>query len=291
MKMVMGLSLFLVLLVAGCILDPVSGYGGGVVIETFDTPFSEVYSGEPVGFRLKVRNTGTRDASSIMPVITGLDDWVMKSDTCMMGWDTLGAADPSIGSAGGTENCEWTYFAPEVPKGLTSTYSPAVRLYYGYSSSMVKNIMFASSEELRLMKDSGQTIPVQTASQTSGPVQIDIETQNPIRFWGGMVTFPLKITIKNSGGGVVCPSVSDCEAGQNLNKISLDLSSSGDISFSDCEVSSIDLWQGKENILVCQATFSGLSDQETAQRTILINADYGYYVDSETTVRVTKRID
>ncbi len=90
------------------------------------------------------------------------------------------------------------------------------------------------------------------------------------------------------GGGVVCPSANDCESGRNQNKLSLEVETGSDITISECDFE-IELWQGKTNTLVCEATFSGLSDVGMLTRIMTINADYGYYVDKYTTVTITSR--
>jgi len=258
-----------------------------MTILIFEPSFPTVYSGESVDFMLNIQNQGTVDATDVKSRVIGLDTWDNEGGTCEE-WERISPAVPDIGAPGETKNCRWTYAAPDVPQGLSTKYSPTIRLYYGYRTSFVKSVFFASSKELRTMMDRGQALPTQTTSQTTGPIQIDIKTEAPVRFWESSVEFPLAITVSNVGGGVVCPSQSDCESGQNTNMLSLDIESGNDISITDCETD-IELWQGKTNTLVCQATFSGLSDVDTAQRTISIDADYGYYTDKTTQVTVASR--
>ena len=272
---------------SGCIFPGGGAAGNGIVILTFEPGFPGVYSGEPVDFRLKIQNQGTVDAINVNPKIIGLETWYRESETCGE-WQRVSAAIPEIGAPGESVNCRWTYSAPEVPAGLSTSYSPMVRVYYGYRTSVVKSIMLASSRELMQMRDRGQAVPVQSASQTAGPIQIDIKTEAPVRFWEGSVSFPITITVENIGGGVVCPSESDCEAGQNINGMRLEIVTGNDIDISDCDTN-IELWQGKTNTLVCQATFSGMNTMGSAQRTITINTNYGYYIDKTSEVTVSKR--
>lgn len=271
--------------VSGCIIPGATG-GKGVEIQTFEPSFPSVYSGEPVEFRMKIQNQGTVDAMDVTPRIIGLETWDTESTTCDS-WDRIPAAVPEIGAPGGTANCRWVFKAPEVPKGLSTEHSPMVRLYYGYRTSVVKSVLLASSKELRLMNDRGDTIPVQTASQTAGPLQIDVRTEAPVRFWESYVTFPVSITVNNVGGGVVCRSVGSCDSEDDLNSLSLEIVTGSDISIK-CDTD-IELWQGKTNTLVCQATFTGLSDTGILQRTISINTNYGYYTDKTAQVKITSR--
>jgi len=292
MKALLIVLLPVLIAVSGCIIPGLPSLGGsagsGLAILAFEPAFPRVYSDEPVEFRLRVQNTGSVDARDVTPKIIGLETWDREADTCNR-WDKISAAVPSIGAPGETANCKWTFVAPDVPRGLSTTYSPTVRLYYSYSTSVVKSIFLASSKELRLMKDRGDAPPAQTTSQTSGPVQINVKTDTPVRVWGDSVTFPITITINNAGGGVICPSVSDCESNQNLNKLRIEVRSDSDIVISDCDTGDVELWQGKTNTLICQATFSGLRDIGLTQSLITVKANYGYYTDRTTQVTVTKR--
>jgi hypothetical protein len=275
----------LLVILSGCV-TPISG--NGVEILTFEPSFPTVYSGESVDFRIKIQNHGTVDAIDVTPRIIGLETWDAEGGTCD-DWDRIPAAVPEIGAPGGSANCRWTFTAPEVPTGLSTEHSPIARLYYGYRTSVVKSVLLASSKELRLMNDRGDTIPVQTASQTSGPLQIDVKTEAPVRFWESHVTFPISITVNNVGGGVVCRSVNRCESDDELNMLSLEIEAGNDISISDDCETDIELWQGKTNTLVCQATFTGLSDIGIVQRTLSINTNYGYYTDKTASVTITSR--
>jgi hypothetical protein len=274
---------------SGCVMPwEIGGSGSGVSIISFEPGFPSAYSGEPIDFRLKVQNTGSVDAVEVKPRITGLGTWRDSGGTCEE-WERLSAPIPEIGAPGETASCYWTYEAPELPQGLSAAYSPMVRLYYGYRTSAVESVFLASSNELRSMIDRGIPVPGQKTSQTSGPIKIDIKPDAPIRFWEGSVTFPIAITITNVGGGVVCPSVGDCESGSSLNKLRLEIDSGSSISVSDCDLDEVTLWQGRSNTMVCKATFSGLGSTGSGQKQIRIDANYGYYIDGETSVKVNKR--
>lgn len=285
MKAVLLVLPVVIAVMSGCI--GAGQNGSGMVITEFEPSFSSVYSGEPVDFVLRVQNRGTVDAIDVTPRIIGLETWSKEGNTCEE-WGRISAAEPSIGSPGESENCRWTFVAPDVPKGLVTEISPTVRLYYGYRTSIVKSIFLASSKELKMMMERGEAPPAQTTSQTLGPLQVEVKTEAPIRFWQGYVTFPIAITVNNVGGGVVCPNVGDCEFGNNLNHLKLDIELGSDVSIDECD-DEIELWQGKTNTLVCQATFSGLSDVGMVQRTLTINMDYGYFVDKSTKVTLASR--
>jgi hypothetical protein len=279
------LLILAVIAVSGCVSPAASG--NGMAILTFEPSFDTVFSGEPVDFRLRVQNTGTVEATDVTPKIIGLETWILDTDQCD-GWDSISAAEPDINAPGETANCRWTYIAPDVPRGLSTKQSVTTRLYYGYRTSVVKSITLASTKELLLMKDRGQSAPVQTTSQTTSPLQIDIKTEAPVRVWEGSVTFPIAITVNNVGGGVACSSAYECKSNNNINKLFLDIKPGSDISIAEC-APEIELWQGKTNTLVCQATFSGLRDSGLIQKTLTINTEYGYYIDKDTEITITSR--
>lgn len=276
---------FVIILISGCIQVPATG--GGLVINTFEPDFQQVYSGEPVNFRLLIKNTGSVDATEVNPIITGVDNWRITGGTCDE-WSKISAAVPYLGIEGGSKNCVWTLEAPEVPTGLSTTHNPMVRLYYTYRTNVVKTVFIASSRELKRIEDSGGALPAETASSTTGPITMDIKSIGPIRFWESSVTFPLEITVTNTGGGVVCPTARDCENGQNWNKLKLDINGNG-IAISECELDEVSLWRGESNTFVCKITVGGLSDISSIMKTISTEASYGYFIDKTTSVTVSWR--
>ncbi|MCJ7816466.1 MAG: hypothetical protein MUP55_01290 [Candidatus Aenigmarchaeota archaeon] len=223
----LALPVLAIVLVSGCTTGQTTG-GSGVVVKEFAPEFTEIYAGEPVTFRLLVKNEGSIDAINGHAELLGLDeDWCgSQMDKCTTsqggrpemlpneelcrytyskGFKLL-APDPQRGTQGGTQICTWTYKAPPIQQGFTIPYTPTVRTFYSYKSGAVKLITFGPSRELRTIQDTGGKLPTETKSQTSSPIMLDIQTQGPIRFWPEekAVVFPLEITIKNVGGGVAC---------------------------------------------------------------------------------------
>jgi hypothetical protein len=225
------------LMLSGCTLlgTTTTSSGVGVVIKEFAPEFKEIYAGEPVTFRMLLKNEGSVDAINGFAELLGLDeDWcasqtasqttglqtctnsdggrpeMLPNDACSYKSSGAGfkllAPDTQRGTEGGTQICTWTYKAPAIEKGFTIAYTPTARTFYTYKSGVVKLITFGSSSELRTIQDKGSALPTETVSTTSGPVQLGIETTGPIRFWPeeNTVILPLEITIKNVGGGVAC---------------------------------------------------------------------------------------
>lgn len=221
------------LLISGCTTGGTLS-GKGVAVKEFAPEFTEIYSGEPVTFRLLMKNEGSVDAKDMHAELLGLDeDWCGESSTTTLtkcerstgqrlerlpnepecsyksglgGGFSLLAPDPQRGTSGSSHICTWTYKAPPIQKGFSITYTPTARVFYTYKSGVVKLITFGSSRELRTIQDTGGKLPAETKSQTSSPIMLDIQTQGPIRFWQGenKIVFPLEVTITNVGGGVAC---------------------------------------------------------------------------------------
>jgi len=226
---------------------------------------------------------------------------------------TLLAPNPFMGTSGSQHICTWTYKAPPIPKDFTMTYTPTARMYYSYKSYISKLITFGSSLELRNLQDKGGSLTADTKSQTSGPIVLDILTKGPIRYWQEekQVTFPLEITISNAGSGMACAYPGrNTEGGENMmwackiqsgeepkNKVKIKIDFGGADSqmklSTDCtdfqSGKTISLFQFKSNTFVCDVTAKDLPLIAPIQRIINVAAEYEYYIDKETTIKVIGR--
>jgi hypothetical protein len=314
----------IIMLFSGC-TSITTASGKGVMVKEFAPDFSEIYSGEPVTFRLLLKNEGSVEAKGAHAELLGLDeDWCSSTGGCRSsgggrleklpnepecqyegGGFSMPAPNPLMGTAGGTQICTWTYSAPVLDKGFTITYMPVARVFYSYKSAVTKLITFGSTSELRRMQDSGGTLPSETSSSTESPVQLSIQTSGPIRFWEDSVAFPLEVTITNAGGGIPCSSgaashdgMKDaCKAGVSgedaKNKVTLRITMDSMTKLMDEECQPLE--SGKtisllksQNSFVCDIEASGLSEIPS-QRTIKVEAFYEYFTDTQTTIKVTGR--
>jgi hypothetical protein len=343
--LLLALPILGIVLVSGCTWPgTTTTSGAGVVVKEFAPEFTEIYAGEPVTFRLLMQNQGSVDAKYVHAELLGLDeDWCSSqtgSSTCTSsigerleklpnepecsykdntGFNLL-APDATRGTSGASHICTWTYKAPPIQKGFTITYTPIARTYYSYSGGVTKLITFGSSSELRRIQDSGGKLPVETKSQTSGPITVDIQTQGPIRFWGDekKITFPLEVTINNVGGGVACAlgsmegygmtsewfglgslgsSKGACKSDEKYkNKvyIAINLGTNSKMTLSDdCKGfdsgKTISLWKGQSNSIVCEVTATDLDATGPSQKAITVQAVYEYYTDTSSSIKVIGR--
>jgi hypothetical protein len=287
------LPLFLAVFISGCVIPGGStGGAGGVDIMAFETDWDQVYIDEPVSFRVLVQNTGSVDSGDGSIDILGLEEWSKLECSPSLTFDRLLPPNPDRGTSGESFAVTCNSDAPEVPSGLSVTYTPTARMSYGYSSDFVKSIIVASQEELRAIESRGTGLPSELISSSTSPISLSIETKGPIRFWSdtSKVEFPLEITVNNVGGGIACLD-SSCDT-NDWNKIRLTIDGV-DLDDSECQKYSskgvLTLWQGRSNTIVCKASFSVGGIVGAVQKNIQIHADYGYFVDRTIPITVNWR--
>jgi len=341
----LALPVLAIILVSGCTTGNTTS-GTGVVVKEFAPEFTEIYAGEPVTFRLLMQNQGSVDAKNVHAELLGLDeDWcggqgsttltqcstsagnrqekLPNEPECRYGGDGFNmlAPDAQRGTSGASHICTWTYKAPPIQKGFTIAYTPIARTYNSYTGGVTKLITFGSSSELRRIQDTGGKLPVETKSQTSGPIQVDIQTQGPIRFWSDekKITFPLEITVNNVGGGVSCArptgqvyDIYDSNSGGSYSMASQKDACKGDEKYKnkiivvinlgtnskmtlspDCQDftsgNQISIWKGQSNSIVCEVTASDLDPNGPSQKPISVQALYEYYSDTSSSIKVIGR--
>ena len=305
--------LLFVILTSGCITTQINK-NTGVVIESFVTDMQEVYSGEPVSFRVKVKNTGSVDAKNVFAELYGLDEsWCESTKTCdprthelfptekECRYDTdgfvLNAPNPLTGSQGDSHVCTWNYVAPEIDPDFSIHYTPKVGIYYTYKTITTASITLLPQKELIRIKDSGASLPSETLSSTNSPVKINIQTHSPIRYWKDTDTIvtPIKITITNTGNGFPCygetenPPHRSCKATKCKNcknKVKLRIISfDNDITIGgDCikiTEKPIYLPFGKSNSFVCYIQITNPPKYTPVQKEVRAEAVYEYYTEKQ----------
>ena len=292
MQRILFFLLILVVVTSGCVAG---GGGAGVIIENFAPDFSSVFIEEDVNFRVKIKNAGSVDSPGGKVKILGMDDWgggtggAGGAGECTYTGKLL-AAQPSFGTTGEVLVCDpFTFKAPKVPQGLPVTYQPTARLSYSYGSSIVKTLTLASQQELRRIENLGGALPAETTAVSSSPVTINVLTKGPIRVFTNGVKFPIEITVANTGGGVVCKGDhTACDTNDNWNRISITTTIGGKEE-SGCSKPDLTLFRGQSNSITCQVQLSIPQGGGILQKTIQVEASYGYFVDRLTTVTVNWR--
>jgi len=270
-----------ILFVSGC---TTLTSGSGVVIEDFGPEFSSVYGKEPVRFDIKVRNTGSLDSPGGEVVVLGIGDWTQTfGQTCTI--PNLLGVDQQTGMPGESFLCPTIEFiAPEVPQGIPVTYNPTARIYYTYSTITLKKITLGTREELKRMENSGGSLSADISTTTQSPVSITVETEGPIRVLTNSVSFPVKITVTNTGGGVVCKDdYKLCPNSHSWNILKIETKMNNAIVR---ECSKELTLSTNTNTIVCQAQIYDIPHTGILQKTISVESTYGYFLDKETSVTV-----
>jgi hypothetical protein len=312
-KRIVLIILLVIVSVSGCVIpggepfDSKTPIGAGVVIEAFAPDFQEVYSNEEVTFLLKVKNTGSVKAENGFAEIMGLDQtwrpvnfeaWDEETRELFPNerecrYDVRGISllppNTEIGIEGEDQICSWSYKAPLVQKGLYAEAKPRVRFYYDYKSFVVKTITLIPKDELKVLQNQGKSLPSETVSKSSSPISLDIEMRSPIRMFGEKLTFPIVIKVNNIGDGIVCTSARRCKKpeGGEWNRLKLRIDLSEGISLKTCkELERETIWlpRGSSQTLSCQ--IEAKQPERLTQKTITLEADYGYFLDKTTYIKV-----
>ncbi len=284
--------LFSLLLVSGCTIPTLTGTGynsqtpegAGVILESFEADFPEAFSGEEIRLTLKMRNSGSVKAENGRVEISGFDtSWNLQPvNEPRCNSIELLPADPLTGTGGSDLICTWDITTPEIPKGLKINFSPTARLYYETRSYVTKTVNIVSREDLKNLQQQGKSLPSESVSKSSSPVDIDVQVSTPIRTAGvsaGGVQFPVIITIKNVGDG----TVRDRTSGRlHLLQMKIDVS---DMNLDSCEAAEdVYLTRGSSQTYTCLV--STASPEKMVQKTIGVEAEYQYIVEKSTGILV-----
>lgn len=313
------------LISSGCTLfDPGTPYGDGIVIESFEPDFPEIYSGEKFKLEMMVRNTGSVDAYNVYPRLFNIGNSNAGLEiTCQDPLQyqekaiELLAYDPEDGTQGESQIYIWDCFTPnDVKPGNKITFNPGVRLYYIYKTHALRSINMATQDELRSIQASGRALPSETVGTTSGPVSLGITVSGPIRYSEDdcNVRFPVNINIENNGGGVACTSdampyvfspvgfapfmsiISDCQDTGTWNRVYMSFETEDKNTRLICDERHItgrqpvELWKGESRKLTCEVEIDlGEYPRGLTQKTLKVSLHYGYFIDSTTSVDVLGR--
>ncbi|MFH0956906.1 MAG: hypothetical protein V1813_03515 [Candidatus Aenigmatarchaeota archaeon] len=268
------LMLFLpvILLSSGCVSSGGSVYGTGMEITALETKLSKVYSGESVGFSMRVKNTGSFDAGG--KVTLSIGDWQCQPQD-EEDFEPLIAPDEERGTTGGEGTFRWTCTAPQINEGMTVPYEARGDVRYDYRSVTSNSVMLVPTEELIALRDAGQSLPTQLVSASHSPVSVSILVEGPIRMMSeeNSIEFPVGITIENTGGGVV-----------DASKVDLKVEGFGGLTGKDCDYSSMHLWRGTSQKITC--TMSATNVDSMTEGRIVATLTYGYTVSKTVGIEV-----
>jgi hypothetical protein len=284
-----------VILVSGC-TDGGStiSFGPGVQIVTWepDLKTTSYNSDDQVKLLLKIQNTGEYDARDVTAQLFGINinDWGgIWSD-----YETLGdllAADEQYGTEGESKTHRWILDAPGLPKGTDLSYTPTVRVAYDYKTVAIKPITIVDRDELMRLIQDGRSIPGESTTYTHGPLSVQITTGNFVKTERRDPYFPIHISVRNSGTGLVSEEGSYGVGGWDELDYPVDISvklpsTMNIVGGQDCSSSgsTVEMWQGDEAEITCEVA---VDDVEISQKEVIrVDVNYRYEIDASTTVRV-----
>jgi hypothetical protein len=304
--MALVLPVLAVVLISGCVTGPTGG-GPGVIVLEWGVDNANVESRDDVQFRLSIQNQGGEEAQNVHAILTGvsfgLDEWMlMQGSEYELLETSMVPPNPRYNTEGQTSEFIWHLEAPMLPEGITQTYTPGVRVMYDYVTTAVKPITLVNEDELRHIMDIGGSLPTQAGTHSNAPISVNVITGTSIKTSNDdplRRSFPITITITNSGGGIPYMygqgylSQGITEDIEYMALMAIQLPSG--LGFAgDCGKYSgsgpyqgqpIQLWRGSEKKVTCELLIQNPPAVST-QETIKIWLSYGYAVDKATTVNV-----
>ena len=301
-----------VLAISGCTGSSGISYGNGLVILNWEPTFSSVESGDNIQLRIRVQNNGGQTIPDAYAVLSGINvqEWKIssgKSEAIDLG--QLLPPNPSQNTAGEIRQDTYNLFAPPLPKGITQSYSPSIRIFYSYVTEAVKPITLVNENELKRLQDSGDTLPTRDTQTTAGPLKVTVNTGKFIKAKEGGTTadflrtntFPITIVIENTGGGVVSRDPKEMKVliTKSFNfkddymvnvEIIIPTTSGFEIvncgTYGTAKEFDVQLWKGQSTSITCEMKLRTPLPMASREENIKIMLGYNYYIDSTTTVSV-----
>jgi hypothetical protein len=308
----------LVVLVSGCIGQTTVTVttSNGLVIKSFSPDFSEVRSGEQVVLSMMTENVGEADATDISAELFGLNiggtEWSLTGGSTRVSkipGNILRRADPSKSLTGESFEFSWLLNAPSNLR-VDNTYTADARVYFKYKTSFISSLRFITYDYLKSLptdkfEQMKQSAGVVQSKVSGAPIQISATVGNrPLVVYNDGQTFSVQIMISNAGGGYAFgkdanypgfPSNVSTLANSDLHKIYVSISSdlridcSSVLTGGDAKHGTITLTRGKTRTMFCTITIpTKASIPNTMDYALSIDLDYGYYVDSSTSIKVLK---
>ena len=194
--------------------------------------------------------------------------------------------DPVTNSPGDIKYTSWTLEAPSIPKDMTNTYKPKVRIFYTYKTTASTSIPILSKNKYQRLKQLRKTLPRQAQTLVSGgPLDVQIYTETPVITKSK--TFTVKTTIRNLRGGSVFNSSiigTDIDT-KDLNWIRIKITTP--LEAKDCpglgEYAYIRTRAG-ETVHNCELIMPDVETMENMP--FIVELEYGYFFDISTAIRV-----
>jgi hypothetical protein len=313
-KALIPLSLLaIVVALSGCQLPGIETQltsSNGIIIKEFGFDYSPIYSEESTGLSLTLQNVGGVKGELKEIAIFGVDFGSPESPTAgalTWGYGTVNdlkledgdelideellPPDPTSGYEGDEYYAEWVFDSPTDIKS-TTTYEFQTRVKYDYTTTFTGKITIVDNDYLRsLPADEREALikvgGVQDASVTGGPLSLAAASGRHFILRSGeggpSDTRPIKFRISNVGSGF--PYINPY-SNTNLHYVVI-TADDGVTCGIGTDDAKIKLARGKTGVISCDfeppehGSFTNKVDKMFS-----VTLEYGYYVDSATSITV-----
>ncbi len=293
-KPIILLSLVFVVFLAGCTGTRVTSGTQGVVITSFSPDVTTTETSAPVTFTLVIENKGEWKATNVIAQLFGLSpDWNQQTVKFPKLSTSLDGTDVSAGIPGQIETDDVSV-TPTASKATDTTYDANVRVAYTYATVSESLLRVAKTDYVKSITPPGgqptQTFGIISSKYTGGPLTVNVKTRTttiPPTTNTVTVTFE----IQNVGGGRAFNVGGDIignPASVELDKIKWTVSSTGTTSVPTTCSSSGKLVGAKSKVITCTITLGTFTN--FVEIPVKLQIEYGYFVDSSTSVTVLKTI-
>jgi len=302
-----------VVFVCGCSLDTMSlggdsfAMGNGIQVNSFAFKPVRLVSGQSTILKLDIQNMGGLDVDKdeVHVNLYGLSNGWYSSDSKMIGDITssnlqafdisrkMRAADAELKTQGQKKSVMWKLKSPEEPlEGIELTHRAYARVCYPYRTAASAKVEVISEDEWLVMEQKGgfSQHPI-SVEQTASPIQVSIESMQPIVADGGVLRMEMKIS--NAGGGSAFSKSKSCSAmfdgsgkpaGEILDLNTVNFNIPGCTVYGADGSSSISLSRGDEANVVMECSGFSPGSMPRKEVTMDIAFDYNYYIDVEASV-------
>ncbi len=288
------LAVAMVVIAAGCTSHSGStiSTNDGVVINSFESDDTTLYSGSSTTLYLDVQNVGGVDASDVWVYLLGAEGWKPTQSPSKQ----IGKLEaPKEGIPSSPRTITWHVTAPQLPEGVKQPFQITARVVYHYKSNAAGKIDVYSDEEWRRTMSQNPTastvVPVQNSP---GPIHVSIIGPSAVKLSSYQDGIPLNIKISNSGSGYPIKDVNSWDKPQLSGTITVigggtiqcyndDGTQTG--KSSSVTLNDMDMRYRKPKSISCQL-YPDLQGQPYEPVTISFSFDYNYYVQKSLTINV-----
>ncbi len=296
----------------------------GLIIKSFSPDFTEVRSGEEISLLLSLENVGEAEATGISAQLFGLNvganDWAKTSGSLVTKLPTtLRGANPSASLPGDTYEVTWGMKAPANLR-VDNTYTADTRVHFIYKTTAVSTVRFVTNDYIKSLptqqaEQVRKTAGVISSKVSGAPVQLSATVgARPLIVYQGGEVYTVSVVVSNVGSGNAfkdtagypgktgsydAATTTDTLTTADLHLVKVTITTDANINCQagfestlspSAKSGYVKLSRGKSKTMSCTMTAPATSSVgNTKDFTVSTDLDYGYFVDSSTSIKVLKK--